>query len=140
MTKEMYDKCRNPGMVAFVALPDDVKAELEKNKLQTEWFDSSGEWRTKDQYSYSAHLVYRIKECCKPEEYEYRDIAIIQHHRIESVQVYVVPFSGYNVRLPYCLSYVGFDGIEYRLPDGGTTWAMRVDQSIGVPVRVRFKK
>ena len=143
MTKEMYDKCRNEKMVAWAGLPQDVKDTILNTTYDhIEVLMDDGVWAPFPPFKdVKATTILRVHERCKPEGYEYIPV--------EPKEVFGLTRKRWACLFnpPECysplfdvLDIVGFDGIEYRKPNGTTTWAMQVDQSIGVPVRVRFKK
>lgn len=139
MTKEMYDKCRNPGMVAFAAMPDDVKAELTMNYPlgNVEYFDCDGCWSARSEYLPLLKSVpYRISYKCKPDDYEYFSV-VSGPKRISGKSMWIVPIGGEDYSLAVVSSLVGFEGIEYNNDGGFQPYHC---YTYGTPTRVRFKK
>lgn len=142
MTKEIYDKCRNPGMVAFAALPDDVRdlLRVENDLGNLEFFDSAGAWPNKtNRKNMFKNSIYRIKESCKPEEYKYCDVVAAPKWS-NGKSMYIISISGVEYSLVVATSLVGFDGIEYRDGSGKFDMYFTMNPAYGIPTRVRFKK
>lgn len=142
MTKELYDKCRNPLKQAFCALDAETQAALNEATVDgnvEHLHARSGLWEGDMLCDLGNGRVYRISDkAAPPPEPQWVDVPV------EVCRLGPFPFYRYYrsasvswEQLSLAVNYCDFDGIEY---DTGFVKSKPYDPSYGTPVSVRFRK
>ena len=147
MTKELYEKCRNPLKQAFCALDEETQAALESACLSgmTEKLVNNGTWVLRQDLAIPEGLdevgeilcgsyVYRISDkAAPPPEPRYENVPVYRANVFGTREWH---YDGGD-QLAMAHGYCDFDGIEY---DTGFVKSKPYDPSYGTPVSVRFRK